>query len=129
MKKKLLIIGIALVLITIGLSGCTDNGDNGANDGDGGTNDDNVNGEYVLKAKASVDNHSGSRPFTFTLSAEGSLGDIVSYKWYCPSTSQKSEGITSTWSQWYLGNYSITLTVTDIYGDTDTDTVFVTVLE
>ena len=126
MKKKLVIIGITLVLITIGLTGCSESGDNGSDDG---TNNDNVNGEYVLMAKASVDRRNGSRPFTFTLSAEDSLGEIVSYKWHCQSSGQKSEGKTSTWTQWYLGDYAIELTVTDIYGDTDTDTVIVTVEE
>jgi hypothetical protein len=130
-KKIGFFIILSLFLLIIMLCGCTDDGEEGTNDGDNGTNDDDDgNGEYVLIAKASVDRHSGPRPFKFNLSAEGSLGEIVSYQWLCASTGQKSEGKNP--SRWILstpGDYAITLTVTDIYGDTDTDTVYVTVEE
>jgi PKD repeat protein len=110
----------SLFLMILMLSGCTD-------DGNTDTNGDADTQEYVLMAKAEASVTSGQAPLEIELTAENSTGDIVSYWWSDELGHLSDKEVPSTWVFNEPGAYDITLTVTDINDDTDTDIITITV--
>ena len=119
MKKQLLIIGMFIMLVTVGLSGCTQK-----------TVTQQVeNKEPIIEEckYASLDSQNSLKTY-FTSYANDSDGDVISYHWTISDGSTYDE-------QDFLhifkssGTYSATLTVTDDDGDTDSVTISVVITD
>ena len=118
MKKQLLIVGMFIVLVTAGLSGCIQQ-----------TVTQQVeNKEPIIEeCKYEFLDWMNSLKVYFTSYADDSDGEIVSYHWAISDGSTYDE-------QDFLhafgdsGIYSVTLTVTDDDGAEDSETIFVEII-
>lgn len=118
MKNHLIVIGITLVLLTVGLNGCT--------------SQESTEKEENEKPSASCSANptSGEVPLTVSFNGYGTDvdGTINSYHWdFGDGTSSSSKSPTHTYQN--SGTYTAKLTVTDNDGETDTKSLTITVEE
>jgi hypothetical protein len=118
MEKQLLIVGVFIMLVTVGLSGCTQQ-----------TVTQQVeNKEPIIEeCKYEFLDWMNSLKVYFTSYANDFDGEIVSYHWVISdgSTYDKQDFLHAFENS---GIYSVTLTVTDDDGAEDSETIFVEII-
>lgn len=118
MKKHLIIIGMTLVLLNVGFSGCTEQE----------ITDNNGDGNKSPNASVSANPTVGNAPLTvyFAGSGSDSDGSITSYYWNFDDGETSTEQNPSHEFQ-TSGTYTVTFIVADNDDATDTDTIKITV--
>lgn len=125
MNKKLIAIGIILVFLVVGISGCSEQ----QNEKDKIQSDDNTI-KFEPVASCSASSNSGVIPFSVNFIGVGtdSDGNIESYYWdFGDGTTSNQQNPTHTF--YGEGVYLVTLTVTDDDGMTDDDTITITAIK
>jgi len=119
MKKKLIIFGIIMILLFIGLNGCTEQ-----------TTTQQENQTPVVSCSANVTSGEAPLVVSFTGLGTDNDGTIISYywdfdSWYIDDSTEQNPTVTFTSS----GTYYVTLTVKDNNNATGTDTITIVVEE